>query len=136
MAFPSVSAPLIVPVFHLDRSSTELIFLRRNVVPQPVTVPNIWIWSLQVLSPLCWVFQLMLSLLGSGSLLLFWHLGLSGGYPQFCIPHCYTILFNFLTLCTSPLSPPTPDFVPTFPFHLLSPILSLPLPPLIILFPL
>ena len=79
---------------------------------QPGASCNLWIWSLQVLSPLCWVFQLMSSLLGPGSLLLSWHLGLSGGYPQFPIPHCYTPLFNFLTLCTSPPSPPIPDSSP------------------------
>ena len=43
------------------------------------TVPNLWIWSLEVLPPFCWVFQLMSSLLGPGSLLLSWNLGLSVG---------------------------------------------------------
>jgi hypothetical protein len=51
----------------------------------------------------------MLSPLGPEILLLSWHLGLSLGYPNFSIPHCYTPLFNFLTLCISPPSPPTPD---------------------------
>jgi hypothetical protein len=37
----------------------------------------------------------------SWELLLSWHLWLSGCYPQFPTPHCYTPLFNFLTLCTS-----------------------------------
>jgi hypothetical protein len=37
--------------------------------------------------------------LGAGSLLLSWHLGFSGGYPQLPIPHCHTPLFNFLTFC-------------------------------------
>jgi hypothetical protein len=75
-------------------------------------MPNHWIWSLQVLSPLCWVFQLMSSPLGPGNLLLHWHLGLSSGHPQFPIPHCLIPLLNFLTLCTSPLSSPIPDPVP------------------------
>jgi hypothetical protein len=30
-------------------------------------VPVYWIWSLQVLYPLCWVFQLISSLLGPGA---------------------------------------------------------------------
>ena len=60
-------------------------------------------------------FQLMSSPWGPGRLLLSWHLGLSGCYPQFPIPHCYTPLFNFLTLCTSPPSPLIPDFTPLFP---------------------
>jgi hypothetical protein len=80
----------------------------------------------------------MSSLLGPGSLLLSWHLGLSGCYPLFPISYCYTPLFNFLTLCTSPSSPPTPDPAPCFsstpPFFLPSP--SYPLSPVIILFPL
>jgi hypothetical protein len=41
-------------------------------------------------------------LLGPGSLLLSWHLGLSGGYPQFSIPHCDTPLFSFLTFLHLP----------------------------------
>ena len=49
------------------------------------------------------------SQMGPGRLLLSWHLGLSGCCPLFSIPHCYTPLFNFLILCTSPQSPPTPD---------------------------
>ena len=87
MAFPSVSAPLFVPVFPLDRSNSGLKFLRwvGGPIPQLGAMPNLWIWSLQVLSPLCWVFQLMSSLLGPGRLLLSWHLGLSGCYPP--VPH-------------------------------------------------
>jgi hypothetical protein len=34
----------------------------------------------------------MSSQLGPGSLLLSWHLGLSSGYPQLPIPHCYSLL--------------------------------------------
>ena len=86
----------------------------RGPITQLGAVPNLWIWSLQIPSPLCWIFQLMSSLLSPGSLLLSWHLGLSVGYPQFPIPHCYTPLFNFLTLCTSPQSPPIPDPSPFF----------------------
>jgi hypothetical protein len=95
----------------------------------------------------CWVFQLMSSLLGPGSLLISWHLGTSDGHPQFPIPHCYTPLFNFLNLCISPPSPPTLDsdththththtplYSPLPPIFLPSP--SYPLPPVSILFPL
>jgi hypothetical protein len=49
-------------------------------------MPNLWIWSQQVLLPLCGVFQLMSSPWGPRSLLLSWHLGLSGCYPQFPTP--------------------------------------------------
>jgi hypothetical protein len=58
-------------------------------------MPNLWIWSRQVLHLLCGVFQLISSLCGYGRLLLSWYLGLSGCYPQFTIPHCYTIKLVF-----------------------------------------
>jgi hypothetical protein len=92
MAFPSVSASLFVPAFPLDRSNSVLIFLRwvGGSIPQLGAMPNLWIWSLHILSLLCWVFQLMLSPLGPGTLLLSCHLWLSSGYPQFPISHCYT----------------------------------------------
>ena len=132
MAFPSVSALLFVPVFPFDRSNTGLLYLRwmGGSIPQPGTVPIHWIWSQQVLSPLCWVFWLMSSLLGPGNLLGPWHLGLSSGYSQFPFPHCYTATFKLLTLCTSPPSPPIselPFLFPAPPLSLLD--LSLPLLP-------
>jgi hypothetical protein len=77
------------------------------------------------------------SLLDLGSLLLSWHLGNAGGYPQVPISHCYTPLFKFLTLCISSQSPLIPDPVPLFshspPLFLPSP--SNPLSPVSILFP-
>jgi hypothetical protein len=89
MAFPSISAPLFVPAFPFDRSDSGLLFLRwvGGPIPQLEAKPTHWIWSLQVLSPLCWVFQLMSSLLNPGNLLGPWHLGLSSGYPQSPLPH-------------------------------------------------
>ena len=67
-------------------------------------VPNLWIYSLQVLAPppLHWVFQLMSCPLGPGILFLSRQLGLSDGYSYFRILHWYTPLFNFLTFCTCP----------------------------------
>ena len=107
----TVSVLLVMPVFSLARNNSRLIFLRwiSGPILQLGALPNLWIWSLQVLSSLCWVFHLMSSPLGYDSLLLSWHLGLSSGYPQFPISHCYTPLFNFLTLCTSTLSPLASD---------------------------
>ena len=67
-------------------------------------MPNLCIWSLQVLSPICWIIQLMSSPLSPGNLLLSWHLGFSGGNPQFLISISYIPPFNFLTLCASPVS--------------------------------
>jgi hypothetical protein len=54
MAFPSVSAPLFVPVFPVDRSNFGLKFWRRvgGPIPQLGPMPNLLIWFLQVLSPL------------------------------------------------------------------------------------
>jgi hypothetical protein len=45
MAFPSVSVPLFVPVFFLDRSDSVLIFLRwvGGTIPQLEAVDNFWI---------------------------------------------------------------------------------------------
>jgi hypothetical protein len=65
--------------------------------------------------PFVGVFQLTSSTWGPWSLFLSWHLGLSGCYPQFPTPHYYIPLFNFLTFCTSPLSPPKPDSFPLLP---------------------
>jgi hypothetical protein len=101
------SAPLFVPVFPSDRSYSGLKFWRWAAGG---LIHDLWIWSRQVLLPLCGVFQLMsspwgpLAFLASGT---FWLL------PS--VPHCYTPLFNFLTLCTSPPSPPIPDSSPLFP---------------------
>ena len=116
MVFPSVSAQHFVPVFPLERSNSGLKFWRcvGGPIPQLGALPNLWIWSLQVLPPFCWAFQLISSPLGPGSLLLSCYLGLISGYPQFPIPHCYTPLFKFLTLCISSLSPPIPDSAPSF----------------------
>jgi hypothetical protein len=71
MAFPSVSAPLFVPAFPFDRKNSGLIFLRwvGGPIPQQGAMPIHWIWSLQVLFPLCWVFWLKSSLLGPGNLI-------------------------------------------------------------------
>ena len=80
-------------------------------------MPNIWIWSLQVFSPFYWVFQLMLSPLGPGNLLL-------SGIWDFLVattsPHLPLLLSSFhFSLC-----PPTPD-----PATLSSPSYSIPLRP-------
>jgi hypothetical protein len=80
------------PAFPLDKNNSVL-FLRSvgGPIPQPGTIFIHWIWSLQVLSPLPWVFLLMSSLLGPVSLLLSWYLGL---HP-IPIPYCDTTPFNF-----------------------------------------
>jgi hypothetical protein len=75
-----------------------------------------------------------------GNLLGPWHLGLFSGYPLFSLSlsHYYTPTFKFLTLCTSPPSPPLSKLAP-FSLPLLAPLpprsLSLYFPE-IILFPL
>jgi hypothetical protein len=107
----SVSAPQFVHVFHLGKNNSGLKFWRLmgGLIRQLVGG-----WSRQVLPHLCGVLQLMSSPWGPGKLLLSWHLGLSGCYPQFFIPNCYIPLFNFLILCTSPPSPPILDSSPSF----------------------
>ena len=84
-------------------------------IPQLGGMPIYWRLSLHVLSPLCWVFQLMPSPLGPGNLSFPWILGLSSGYPQFSTSDCYIFLFIFLTLCTSLMSLPIPNPVPFSP---------------------
>ena len=110
MAFPSVSALLFFPAFPLDRRNSGLNFEKGwgGSNPQLVVIPNLWIWSL-LLSPFGWAFQLMSSHFCLENLLPSWHQGLSVGYPQFPTSHCYTPVFNLLTLCISPPSPLTLD---------------------------
>ena len=134
MAFLLVSPSFFVPAFSLGRNNSGLKFLR--CVGGPIThlgaVPIYWRWSIQVLSPLCWVFQLMSSPLGPGNLSYPWLLGLSSGSPSSSPPtatYFYPFswpsrLLSCLFLYLSPLSSPLA----------LDP--SLLLPSMIILFPL
>ena len=107
MSFPFVSTPVFVPAFPLDRSNSGLIFMRWvcDTILHPEAVPNPWIWSVQVLSPLCWVFQLIPSLLVPGNLLLSWHLGLCSGYHQFPTPHTPTATYHHSISWSSVLLP-------------------------------
>ena len=73
-----------VPVFPLDGNNSGLKFLRWVGGPIPQAEPVYWRWSLQVLSPHCWVFRLISSSLGPRSLLDPWCLRLSSGFPH---PH-------------------------------------------------
>jgi hypothetical protein len=117
MAFSLVSAPLFVPAFPLGRNNSVLIFLRwvDGPIPQLSALLNLWIWSLQVLFPLCWALQLMSFTLGPESLLLSWHLRLSSGHPT--VPHpplLYTSIQFPDPLYFSPSSsmPVSPHFLP------------------------
>jgi hypothetical protein len=126
MAFPSIFAPHFVPVFPLDRSNSGIKFLRWVSAPSlkqnlcltsgygfyRFSLPFVGI-SANVIPIGSWEF---LAFLASG---IFWWL------PQLPLPHCYIPLFNFLTLCKSPLSP-TPDPVPFPPLPPLSPLSPLP----------
>ena len=55
MAFPPLSASLFFPAFPFERNNSRLPFLRwvGDLIHQPRAVPIPWIWSLQVLFPLC-----------------------------------------------------------------------------------
>ena len=61
--WPFLQSPFFVPAFPLDRRDSGLKFLKwvGGPIPQLGAMPIHWIWSLQVLSPLCWVFRLMSS---------------------------------------------------------------------------
>jgi len=113
-------------VFPLDRNNSGLKILRwlGGPIPQLRAVPSYWRWPLQILSPLCWVFQLMSFPFWE----LPWSLGLSSASPPFSPPpHCYIFLFIFLTLWTAFLSLPisNPAILP-FPSPTSLPHRSLP----------
>jgi hypothetical protein len=91
--FLSLCSIFFVPKFPLDRNNLGLNILGwvGGLIP-PLEVMSIYVrWSLQVLSPCCWdcwVFQLMSSPLGPGSLSHLWCLGLSSGStPPTPVPH-------------------------------------------------
>ena len=71
-------------------------------IPQLGAISIHWIWSLQALSLLCWLFGLMSALLGPGSFLVPLHLKHSSWHSKFLLHHCYIPPFKFLILCTSP----------------------------------
>jgi hypothetical protein len=129
MAFPSVSAPLFVPVFPLDGSNSGLKFWRW--VGGPISQPGGHAYPLDMVStgspsPLWGISANVIPMrfweaLASLASETFWLL------PQFPTPHCYTPLFNFLTLCTSPPSTPIHDSALFFPLSSSLPPRSLPL---------
>ena len=133
---PSVFILLFIPAFPFDRRNSGLVLVRWEGVsiPQMKTVPIYWMWSLHFLYLLCWVFQVMLSLLSPGNLLGPWHMGLSSGYPQIPLPYCYSP-FKFLTLCTFLYQHPIRTSSPFPVSSSLPPYPSLPLLPEIIFFP-
>jgi hypothetical protein len=95
-------------VFPLDRNISVLKFLSCMDGPIPYlrAMPNYWRCSLQVLSPLYWIFQVMSSTLGPGSF----------SHPR------------HLRICSGPTPPPVP--YPTHPLLLVlwASLLSLPIP--------
>jgi len=98
-------------------------------------VTNLWIWSLQVLSPLCSVFLLMSSQLNSGSSWLSWHLGVTSGYTSSPFPtvtHFCSISWHSVHLLGLFPHLILPSFPPLSPFSLTNS--SFPLLPLITLF--
>ena len=62
------------------------------------------------------------------NLLLAWHLGLSSGYPQFLILHCYIFFIQFLDPVHLSLVPSRTWYCPSSFLILLSPF-QVPLPP-------
>jgi hypothetical protein len=111
MACPSVSVPLLVPVFPLDRSNSGLKFCERWVAP--ALNMRLFLTSgyglYRFSPPLGWVFQLMLSLLGLKSQ----NKSLSIWNSLFvCLLVCFYIQTSLL-FSQSP-SPPSPS---TCPLH-------------------
>jgi hypothetical protein len=85
--------------------------------PHPSTgaMPIYWNWSVQIVSPLSWVFIAKVIDIGSWEPLPSVGMALSRHYPQFPIPQCYMFLFNFPTLYTFLLSFPIPNPVSLSP---------------------
>ena len=120
MAFPTVSVPIFVHVFLLDRNNSELKILRwvGDPIPQLRPMSIYWRLSLQVLSTGCLGFWLMSFPLGPTNLSHHWHLEHSSLFPCSLLPKAtYSIhspgplnlcLFQNLTLhpfsCSLPLS--------------------------------
>jgi hypothetical protein len=97
---PSVSALLFLSKFPLDRSYLGLKFFEEGGYSCHSTraLLKLWIWSLQVLISLRWVFQLMSSPWGPERLLFSWHLRVSVGYHQFPIPPLLQTSVQFLDI--------------------------------------
>ena len=73
---------IFVPVFLLDRiNSVQKFEMVSEHIPQMLAMPIFWRWSLQVLSPPCWILQLISSHLCPKSLSLFWWL----------LPPCFSL---------------------------------------------
>jgi hypothetical protein len=134
MTFPSVSAPHFAPIFPLDRCNSGLKIWKwvGGPIPETGALPNPCLWCLQILPPICLSFHLISSLLGPGSPLLSWNLGLSGGYLQFPIlpihlcsnswPSVYHFcLLPYLILPSTPF-PSFPHLFLPGPSHPLSPV--------------
>ena len=112
MSFPSLSAPLFFSALPFDKSNSGLISLKwvGSLISQPGAVSTHWIWSPEVLPPLCCVFRIMTSLFCPGSLLGPRYLGISNGYTQ-----SPSSPFKILKACTSlpfpAVSEPDPAFL-------------------------
>ena len=128
IAFPSVSDPCFVLAFPWDRNNSGLKILRwvNGHIPQLGAISLYWMWSLQVIFPLCWAFWLMTSPLGPESLP---HPLIKGNFKWF-------LLFQTPLCCTFPFIPGSgllsclpshlilSSFFP-FPFTLISPYIWL-----------
>ena len=116
---------IFVPAFPLDRDDSGLKHFRwvGGPIPPLGALSIYWRRSLQVLSPYCWVFQLMSSTLGSWILLHLWFQGLSSSsLPSPSATYFYSFSWSsgllsclFLYLVLHPLFPlpfPTPTQMP------------------------
>ena len=112
MAISSVSDPFFVPAFPLERNHSGLKILMGG---WPLSSTVVLAYALDMVStgsvpPLLGISANVITL-GSWGTLAF----LASGTFQWIqpvpgyTPRCYTPPFNFLTLSTSPLSPPTPN---------------------------
>lgn len=113
-----------VPVFHLDRNNSGLKILRwvHGPIPLLKAMSIYWIWSLWVLSPHCWVFQIMSSPLGPENLLCPWCLKLSSD-PLPC-PHTPLLHISIHSPGPVDFSPVSSHIWSCYPPHFPSPLLQ------------
>jgi hypothetical protein len=123
--------------FRKEQSGLKFLKMGGWPLPQLGAMSIYWRWPFQVPSLHCWALWLMSSPLNPGRLSHPRFPRVSKGVPLLPNPHCCTSPLILLALLASLLSLPILDSALPFPLHspLSHPISSLPLPPMIILFP-
>jgi len=126
MTFPSVFGPFFFPTIHFGQRNLGLIFSKFVCAPFPQLgdISIHWIWSVHLLSLLCWVFQLKSSwwVLGTSWVPGIWDFLVATPVHPIPLLHTY---FQFPDPCTSHPSPPITKLILLFSAFPLSAQISL-----------